>query len=212
MIRRTRQRSRPGWHSVHASARQGLRPEPLSSRGRVPTTEATMRTLGFRTHILLVIAGAVAVVSSLNRPWYGPPPAPLPDNSTQFDVHGPLQALLDARGRWVTATEGTTGWTALGISGQVIAGLAVVAALGSVGCLLPPVQAIVSVPLRYVSFAAFGATLWRVIDSPGPNTDLELRVGALIALVGAGMVWISAQGVAGAPPRKRVAPSFASSR
>jgi hypothetical protein len=171
-----------------------------------------MRTLGFRTHILLVIAGAVAVVSSLNRPWYGAPPAPLPDNSAQFDVHGPLQALLDAMGRWVTATDGTTGWTALGTSGQVIAGLAVLAALCSAGCLLPPVQALVSVPLRYISFAAFGATLWRVIDSPGPNTDLELRIGALIALVGAGMVWISAQGVASAPPRKRVAPSFASSR
>src|SRR4051794_37052015 len=206
MIRRTRQRSRPGWHSIHESARQGLRPELLSSRGRVPTTEATMRTLGFRTHILLVIAGAVAVVSSLNRPWYGPAPAPLPDNSTQFDVHGPLQGLLDAMARWVTASNGTAGWDALGTSGEVIAGLGLASALCALGCLLPPIQAIVSVPLRYVSFATFGAVLWRVIDSPGPNSELELRMGALVGLIGATMVWISAQGVANAPMRRRVAP------
>jgi hypothetical protein len=171
-----------------------------------------MRTLGFRTHILMVVAGAVGVVASLGRPWYGPAPAPLPDNTDQFDVHGPLQGLLDAMVRWVTSSDGTSGWDALGTSGQIIAALALGAAVCSLACLLSPLQAIVSVPLRYLSFAAFGVTVWRVVDSPGPNAELELRLGALIGLIGAGMVWISAQGVASAPLRKRVTPSFASSR
>jgi hypothetical protein len=168
-----------------------------------------MRTLGFRTHILLVIAGAVGVVASLGRPWYGRAPAPLPDNTTRFEVHGPLQGFLDAMVRWVTASDGTSGWDALGTSGQVIAGLALGAAVCSFACLLAPLQAIVSVPLRYLSFATFLVTLWRVVDSPGPNAELELRLGALVGLIGAAMVWISAQGVANAPLRKRVAPSFA---
>ena len=30
-----------------------------------------MRTLGFRTHVLLAIAGAIGVLYSLGRPWYG---------------------------------------------------------------------------------------------------------------------------------------------
>jgi|1185.fasta_scaffold185927_2 hypothetical protein len=170
-----------------------------------------MRTLGFRTHILLVLAGAAGVVASLGRPWYGPAPAPLPDNTDDFDVHGPLQELLDAMRRWVTEAGGTTGWHALGASGAVIAGLSVAAALCALGCLLPPVQTLVNVPLRYLSFAAFGVTLWRVLDSPGPNSELELRLGALVALVGATMVWVSAQSVASAPMRRRPAPSFASS-
>jgi hypothetical protein len=171
-----------------------------------------MRTLGFRTHILLVIAGAAVVVISLGRPWYGPAPAPLPDNTTLFEVHGPLQSFLDALVRWITSPDGTSGWDALGTSGQVIAGLALGSAVCSFACLLPPIQAIVSVPLRYLSFAVFAVTLWRVIDSPGPNSELELRLGALVGLIGSATVWISAQGVANAPLRRRVAPQFASSR
>jgi hypothetical protein len=165
-----------------------------------------MRTLGFRTHILLVVAGAVGVVASLGRPWYGPAPAPLPDNSTVFEVHGPLQQLLDAMRRWVTATDGTAGWHVLGTSGELIAGLSLASALFALGCLLAPVQPIVSAPLRYVSFASFGVVVWRLVDSPGPNAALELRMGALVALIGSAMVWISGQGVANAPMRRRVAP------
>jgi hypothetical protein len=165
-----------------------------------------MRTLGFRTHILLVVAGAVGVIASLGRPWYGPAPAPLPDNSNQFEVHGPLQQVLDAMVRWVNSSNGTAGWDALGTSGELIAGLSLASALFALGCLLIPIQPIVSAPLRYVSFASFGVVVWRLVDSPGPNAALELRMGALVALVGSTMVWISAQGVANAPIRRRVVP------
>ena len=33
-----------------------------------------MRTLGFRTHVLLAIAGAIGVLYSLSRPWYAAAP------------------------------------------------------------------------------------------------------------------------------------------
>jgi hypothetical protein len=165
-----------------------------------------MRTLGFRTHILLVLAGTVGVLASLGRPWYGTPPAPLGDNSERFDVHGPLRGLLGGMRRWVTDPNGITGWDALGNVGHVLAGVSLVAALCAVGCMVPAIQGMVSQLLRYVSFAAFGIALWRAVDTPGPNDALELRLGAIIAVISATMLWVSAQGVASAPMRRRVPP------
>jgi hypothetical protein len=165
-----------------------------------------MRTLGFRTHVLLVLAGTVGIIASLGRPWYGRPPAPLGDNSERFDVHGPLRGVVDAAGRWVSEAGGTTGWDALGTSGQVFAGLSLLAAVCALGCMVPALQALVGEPLRYVSFAVFGIAVWRVVDTPGPNEALELRLGALIAIVSATMLWVCAQGVASAPSRRRVVP------
>ena len=165
-----------------------------------------MRTLGFRTHVLLVIAGAVGVLASLGRPWYGPAPAPMPDNSDTFDLHGPLYGLVDAVQRWVSDPVGTTGWDALGTSGIVLAAVSGVAAVFAMSCMVPSLQLLTREPLRYISFATFCLAVWRVVDSPGPNQELELRLGALIALVSATMVWVSAQGVASAPARRRVPP------
>jgi hypothetical protein len=165
-----------------------------------------MRTLGFRTHILLVLAGAIGIVASLGRPWYAKPPAPLSDNSERFDVHGPLRGVVDAADRWISEAGGITGWDSLGTSGQVLAALSLLAALCAVGCIVPALQGLVGEPLRYVSFAVFALAVWRIVDTPGPNDALELRLGALIALASATMLWVSAQGVASAPSRRRVAP------
>src|SRR4051812_44293250 len=170
---------------------------------------ATMRTLGFRTHILLVLAGAAGVVASLGRPWYGPAPAPLPDNTDDFDVHGPLQELLDAMRRWVTEAGGTTGWHALGASGAVIAGLSVAAALCALGCLLPPVQTLVNVPLRYLSFAAFGVTLWRGRPPPGAPPGLGPCPGGPPAPGGAAGGGGSAPSGGRPPVRRRPTPRLA---
>jgi hypothetical protein len=158
-----------------------------------------MRTLGFRTHILLVLAGAIGAVASLGRPWYAKPPAHLRDESA-------LYGLFDTIQRWARDPSGTTGWDALGVSGQVLAALCLGAAVCAAACLLPGVQAMVRQPLRYGSFAAFGVAVWRLVDSPGPNTELELRLGAFIGLVSATMLWVSAQGVANAPLRRRATP------
>src|SRR3954454_24247553 len=102
MIRRPRPKSRADWHSFHESARTAFRRVPFSLRADMPTWSSHMRTLGFRTHVLLVLAGAVGVLASLDRPWYGPAPKPLPDNGDSFDVHGPLYGLIDAIQRWVS--------------------------------------------------------------------------------------------------------------
>jgi hypothetical protein len=167
---------------------------------------ATMRTLGFRTHVLMVLAGAFGVLAALGRPWYAPPPAAGPSNTDLFEVHGPLRGAVEAAQRWVTDAHGATGWEALGSWGTVLGVLAVVAAAAAAGSLLPALQCAMREPLKYSAFGVLAIAAWRVVDTPGPNTALELRVGALVALVAGGMMFVCAQGVAAAPLRRRATP------
>jgi hypothetical protein len=161
-----------------------------------------MRTLGFRTHVLLVVAGAIGVLGSLSRPWYAKPPAtPVGDDYGT----GPLYGLSDALQRWVTDPAGTTGWNALGDWATALAGLSALAALCAIVSLLGA-QGIVREPLRYGSFAVVVIAVWHLVDSPGPNAALELRLGAFVGVASATMLWVSAQGVANAPTRRRVEP------
>jgi hypothetical protein len=177
---------------------------PLQFTRARADNRSTMRTHGFRTHILLVLVGALGAVASLSRPWYGPQPAPSPDNSAAFDqVHGPLYDVLHGARRWVTDSSGTTGWDSLGISGSLLAGIGLIVALAALASILPAVQGIVRDPLRYGAFAMFALCLWRLVDTPGPNDRLELRSGALMAALGSLVAWISAQAVVNAPSRRR---------
>jgi drug/metabolite transporter superfamily protein YnfA len=163
-----------------------------------------MRTHGFRTHILLVVAGAVAVLAGLGRPWYDRAPTPQVGDIAIGEVNGPLSGFFEALKRWITDPEGRTGAHALGTVGQVITALAVLCAVAAVVSMVPGVQRVVAAPLRYAGVALIGLVAWRVIDPPGSNADWELRHGALISLCGALVVAICAQTVASAPSRKRV--------
>jgi hypothetical protein len=165
-----------------------------------------MQTMGFHTRVVLVLAGALGALAALGRPWYAPAPPPPPDNSNSFDVHGPLYGVLHAAKRWATADGGTTGWHALGVSGSLLAGICAIVAVSALCSLMPAIQGVVRDPLRYGGFAMFAICLWRLVDSPGRNEALELRSGAFLAFGCSLMVWISAQGVASAPSRRRVAP------
>ena len=178
--------------------------EHFSSGGRLPK-HAAMRTQGFRTHVLLVLAGVVAVLGSLQRPWYGQAPPPAPEQAAHIgDVNGPLEGFFQGIRRWVSDPSGVTGWDALGTVGQVIAALAVVAALAALGCMAGEIQRFVSEPLRYAAVAVLALVAWKLVDPPGANTAWELRHGALIGAGGAIVLAVCAQSVASAPRRKRV--------
>jgi hypothetical protein len=166
-----------------------------------------MRTHGFRTHILLVVAGAVAVLAGLSRPWYAHAPKPHQGAYTIGEVNGPLYGLFHAMQRWITSADGRTGAHALGTVGQVLVGLTLFCAVAALGCFAPQIQALVSGPLRYAGFAVIGLVGWRVVDPPGPNQVWELRHGALISLAGALVLGVCAATVASAPSRKKVAPA-----
>jgi hypothetical protein len=162
-----------------------------------------MSTLGFRTHILLVVAGAVGVLGSLSRPWYAKPPTPV-DSGDGLGT-GPLYGLSDALQRWITDPGGTTGWDALGHWATALAGLSALVALCAIVS-LAGAQGIVREPLRYGSFAVAVIAIWHLVDSPGPNDALELRLGAFVGVASAMMLWVSGQGVANAPTRRHSEP------
>jgi hypothetical protein len=163
----------------------------------------TMRTHGFRTHILLVVTGAVAVLAGLSRPWYGRAPKPPTGDVAIGQVNGPLNGLFEALRRWVTDPSGRTGYHALDTVGEVLGALAVFCAVAALGAMVPAIQRVVAGPLRYAGIAVAGIVAWRLVDPPGPNAVWELRHGALISLAGALVCGICAQTVGSAPSRKR---------
>lgn len=161
-----------------------------------------MRTLGFRTHVLLAIAAAVGLVATLGRPWYAS--APLPAETAGIgDINGPLNQFFEGLRRWVGDPVGWTGWQALDHAGLALAAMAGVAALGGLACLAPSLQALGRDLLRYGALAAFAIVAWRLLDSPGPNAALELRHGALAAAGCSAVLLTCGLGVANAPLRRR---------
>jgi len=162
-----------------------------------------MRTLGFRTHVLLAVAAAAGIVFTLTRPWYALAPEARPDNPRIGDIHGPLSKLGGAIERWVTSADGTSGWDSLGPFGIALAAMAGVAALGALACLVPALQSLGRDLLRYAAIAAFGIAVWKLLDPPGSNATHELRHGALAAAGCAVVLLTCAFGVASAPMRRR---------
>ena len=158
-----------------------------------------MRTLGFRTHALLALAAAVGVIAALGRPWYAPGPSPVEGEP----VPGPIEGLTAGVERWISATTGTTGWDALGVWGTALAALAAVTAAGALGCLVPALQGMSRDALRYAALGTFGIAAWKLVDSPGPNTELELRFGAFVAVAAALIAVSSGSTVAAAPLQRR---------
>ena len=164
-----------------------------------------MRTLGFRTHVLLAIAGAIGVVYSLSRPWYGGALSGKTEDELGIgDIHGPLNAFTEGMKRWVTSTDGVSGWQALDHWGQMIAAMAAVAIIGALACMTPSLQVLGRDLARYGSLAALAIVAWKLVDPPGDNAALELRSGALIAGVFSVMLFVCASGVASAPLRRKV--------
>jgi len=165
-----------------------------------------MRTLGFRTHVLLAIAGAIGVIYSLSRPWYAAaPPPPKEDDAGIGDIHGPLNQFFDGLKRWISGGEGATGWQALDHWAQMSAAMAGVAVVGALLCLIVPrLQTLGRDLARYGSLAALAIIGWKLVDPPGDNGIWELRVGALLAGLFAVVLFTCASGVANAPQRRKV--------
>ena len=160
-----------------------------------------MRTLGFRTHVLMALAAAAGLVATLGRPWYAPAPAAAGEGPVGLDR---VSALVDGAQRWVTDPGGTDGWASLDQVGLALAVMAGVAAFGALLCLLPAMQVLGRDLLRYGSLVAAGLVAWKLIDTPGPNAAMELRNGALAAAGCAIALVTCAMSVAGDPVRRKV--------
>jgi hypothetical protein len=158
-----------------------------------------MRTLGFRTHVLLAVAAATGVIAALGKPWYAP--APSAAETSAATLGGSTHGIRGTLERLATESVGTTGWDALGVWGAVLAVLAAVTAVGALGCLVPGLQGGAREVLRFGGLACFALVAWKVLDHPGDG--LELRIGAAVAGVAALVACTSGSAVASAPLRRR---------
>ena len=86
----------------------------------------------------------------------------------------------------------------------MIAALAALTALGALACLVPALQGIARDVLRYGALACAGVVVWKLVDTPGPNAELELRFGAFVAAAAALIAFSSGSAVASTPLRHRV--------
>jgi hypothetical protein len=156
-----------------------------------------MRTIGFRSNILVAIAAAFGVVAALGRPWYGP-------SATPTDAR--MEDLFEGIGRAFTESGGTTGWEALRTADTLIAGLAAGTAFLLVLTMIQPLQVHVQALARWSALATFGVIAVKLIDEPGANGLSEPRHGVLVAIASAAVLVASAMTVAAAPQRRRRAP------
>jgi hypothetical protein len=163
-----------------------------------------MRTHGFRTHVLLAVAAAAGVVLTLDRHWYAPAPKTEPERVADIgDINGPLNNLFEGVERWVTSTDGASGWDSLGPWGIALAAMTAVAAIGCLACMVPALQPLGRDLLRYGALAVFAIALWKLVDPPGANATHELRNGALAAFGCAVVLLTCSMGVANAPLRRK---------
>ena len=55
-----------------------------------------MRTIGFRSNVLFIIAASVGLLASLGRPWYAKAPVLTPEEVRIGDVQGPVEQFFSA--------------------------------------------------------------------------------------------------------------------
>jgi hypothetical protein len=159
---------------------------------------ATMRTVGFRTHVVLTLLACAGVALALGMPWYGTaqPDAP--------DVTGSIEHAVAVLGRVVGDAGGATGRDALGTWAHALTGLTAFTALMTLLCLTEALQGVAREGLRLGAFATLAVVAWKLLDHPGE----ELRHGALVAAAAALVLTASALSVASAPVRRPKAPRF----
>ena len=164
-----------------------------------------MRTLGFRTHVLFALAAAAGLVLTLSRPWFGAAPPKAPEHTADIgDINGPLTGFGDGVKRWLTNSDGASGWHALDHWAMAITVMAAIAAVGLVMLMVPAMQQLGRDLVRYASLAAFGIVVWKMLSPPGGHESIELRNGAIAGMAFALILMVTGAAAASAPLRKKV--------
>jgi hypothetical protein len=160
-------------------------------------TGSIMRTIGFRSNVLIAIAAAFGVIAALGKPWYGPG---APPSDAQ------MEDLFSGIGRSVSEPGGTTGWAALHTTDEMIAGLAVATVVLLGLTLMPVLQHHLQPLARWGAVATVGVVLYTLVDRPDAAAMAEPRQGLLLALTASLVLLAATWTVAAAPARRHVAP------
>jgi hypothetical protein len=162
-----------------------------------------MRTIGFRSNVLFVIAAAAGLIAALGRPWYAAPPAQTPEEVRIGDVNGPVEDFFLRLTREFTTATGTTGWDAFTSTDTILAALVAIAVVSSVGALIPGIEQPAREVLRLVTLAMLGIVVVKLVNTPDAGGLVERRQGAWIALGVTGIMASSATTLYNAPLARR---------
>jgi hypothetical protein len=168
-----------------------------------------MRTIGYRSNVLFMLAAAFGLLAALGRPWYAPAPVAMAEESSIGDVQGPVEGFFLRITREVSTSGGTKGWDAFTSTDTILAALAAVAVVTALGALLPAIEQPCRELLRLVTLAMLGIVVVKLVNTPDSMGLVERRQGAWIALGVTGIMASSAATLYAAPlARRKSGPSL----
>jgi len=164
-----------------------------------------MRTIGFRSNVLFILAAAAGLIAALGRAWYAPSPVQTPEEVRIGDVNGPVEEFFSRLAREFTTASGTTGWDAFTSTDTILAALVGVAVVSAICVLIPPIEQPARELLRLVTLGMLGIVVVKLANTPDAAGLVERRQGAWIALGVVGIMASSANTIYSAPLTRRKA-------
>jgi hypothetical protein len=162
-----------------------------------------MRTIGFRSNVLFILASAFGLLAALGRPWYAPAPVALAEEANIGDVNGPVEGFFLRITREVSTAGGTKGWDAFTSTDTILAALVLIAAVTALGTLVAGIEQPCREILRLATLAVLGIVVVKLVNTPDGLGLVERRQGAWIALGVAGIMASSASTLYSAPLTRR---------
>ena len=168
-----------------------------------------MRTIGFRSNVLFILAAAFGLLAALARPWYAPAAPALIGDSGIGSAPSPVEGFVVRITREVSATGGTKGWDAFSSTDTILVALVLVAVVTALGALVPAIEQPCRELLRLVTLAMLGIVVVKLVNTPDATGLVERRQGAWIALGVTGIMASSASALYAAPlTRRKSGPSL----
>jgi hypothetical protein len=162
-----------------------------------------MRTIGFRSNVLFIIAASVGLLASLGRPWYASAPVLTPEEVRIGQVQGPVEQFFSRLAREFTTEHGTTGWDAFSSTDTILTVLVAIAIVTALGSMIAGIEQPCREILRLVTLAMLGIVVVKLANTPDSAGLVERRQGAWIALGVTGIMASSATTLYSAPLTRR---------
>ena len=154
-----------------------------------------MRTIGYRTNVLFILAAAFGLLAALGRPWYASASASLGEEARIGEMRGTVEASFARLGREVTADDGSRGWDAFTSTDAILVALLAVAVVTAVGSLWGEIERPCRELLRLVTLAMLGIVVVKLVNTPDTIGLVERRQGVWIALGVTGIMASSAAAI-----------------
>jgi hypothetical protein len=166
-----------------------------------------MRTIGFRSNVLFILAAAFGLIAALGRPWYARPPVAGIEDPGVGSVPGPAKGFFTQLAREVSTNGGTTGWHAFSSVDTILVALVAITVVSALGALAPGIERPARALLRVVTLAMLGIVVVKLVNTPDAAGLDERRQGIWIALGVTGIMAASAAHLYSAPFARRKAGS-----